>query len=56
MSRKDILLRAAYDLIHKQVISPYTLDLLGETVFYDNEDCDGLCLMEDISTELGMED
>lgn len=24
------------------------LDLLGETVFYDDADCDGSCLLDDI--------
>ncbi len=28
------------------------LDLLEETVFYDDADCDGYCLIEDIEMEL----
>jgi len=28
------------------------LDLLSETVFYDDADCDGNCLLEDIEMEL----
>lgn len=50
--RKVILLKAAYDLLNKQRQSRYVLDLLSETVFYDEADCDGHCLMDDIEIEL----
>lgn len=54
--RKEILLKAAYDLLKKQKGSPYVLDLLGESVFYDGTDCDGSCLMDDIAIELNIEE
>lgn len=50
--RKVTLLRACLQLLQKQDESPYVLDILGETVYYDEADCDGYCLMEDIKTEL----
>jgi hypothetical protein len=46
--RALVLLKAAHDLLKKQRESSYVLNLLAETVFYDDADCDGGCLMEDI--------
>ena len=46
--RARILLKATYELLNKQVESYYVLNILEETVFYDNVECDGGCLMEDI--------
>lgn len=54
--RKTVLLMACYNLLMKQENSHYILDLLAETVSYDDCDCDGYCLMEDIKTELGLDD
>lgn len=54
--RKEVLLRAAYDLLKKQKDANYVLNLLEETVFYDEADCDGSCLMEDIEMELGIDE
>jgi len=51
-NRKDVLLKAAYDLLQKQNNSFYVLNLLSETVHYDEADCDGHCLMEEIAMEL----
>lgn len=51
--RKDILLKACYELLKKQDDSSFVLNLLSETVYYDEANCDGYCLMEDIQTELG---
>lgn len=44
--RKVILLRAAYALIRKCPSAQET------TVHYDEADCDGHCLMDDIKAEL----
>lgn len=55
MDRKEVLLRACYELFQKQIESPYVLNLLEETVHYDDYDCDGYCLMDDIAEELGIE-
>jgi hypothetical protein len=54
--RKIILLKACRDLLKKQENSGYVLDLLSETVFYDEAECDGNCLLEDIEIELGIDD
>ena len=56
IKRYETLLKAAYELLKKQEESGYTLDLLSETVFYDEADCDVYCLMEDIAIELDLED
>ena len=52
--RKITLLKACRDLLRKQNDSCYVLNLLSETVFYDDVDCDGYCLLEDIEMELEM--
>ena len=46
--RARTLLKATYELLNKQVESYYVLNILEETIFYDNAECDGSCLMEDI--------
>jgi hypothetical protein len=51
-NRKVTLLKACASLLNKQKESPYVLNLLEETVYYDNADCDGYCLLNDIKTEL----
>lgn len=52
MDRKNVLLKAALELLQQQEKSHYVLNLLSETVHYDEVDCDGYCLMEDIKAEL----
>lgn len=47
-NRAITLLMAARELLEKQKESPYVLNLLCETVFYDGVDCDGYCLSDDI--------
>jgi hypothetical protein len=47
-NREITLLKACRDLLKKQVKSHYVLDLLCETVHYDDADCDGNCLLNDI--------
>lgn len=46
------LLTAARNLLNKQNGSPYVLDLLEETVWYDDAECDGSCLLDDINRVL----
>jgi hypothetical protein len=53
--RRAILLRAAYDMLKKQADSRYVISPFETTVFYDDAECDGHCLMEDIAVELGIE-
>jgi hypothetical protein len=55
MDRKTELLIAAYKLLKKQDDSCYVLDLLSETVNYDDAECDGSCLMDDIEACLDEE-
>jgi len=50
--RAKVLLKACYDLLQKQQESHYVLNLLEETVYYDEADCDGYCLQEDIKNFL----
>jgi len=47
-NRAETLLRAAHQLLKRQDKSSYVLNILAETVFYDDAECDGNCLMEDI--------
>jgi len=54
--RKIILLKACRDLLKKQEKSHYVFNLLDETVFYDDVDCDGYCLLDDIEIELANDD
>lgn len=56
MDRKTELLVATLKLLSKQKDSPYVLNLLSTTVYYDEAECDGTCLMEDIETCLLEED
>jgi hypothetical protein len=55
-NRKDVLLKAAYDLLRKADNAHFVEQATCITVHYDDAECDGYCLMEDIATELGIED
>lgn len=46
MDRRTELLQAAYDLLKNSQAAQHTI------VHYDEADCDGVCLMEDIRIEL----
>lgn len=50
--RKVTLLKACVVLLSKQADSDCVLNLLEETVHYDDVDCDGYCLLDDIESEL----
>ena len=50
LERAKTLLKATLDLLQKQDDAHYVLNLLTETVSYDDADCDGYCLMDDIRT------
>ena len=52
LKRARVLLNATYELLMKQKDSGYVLNLLSETIFYDEAECDGYCLMEDIENLL----
>ncbi len=53
--RKTILLRAAYDLLTKADRAFFTLPANSILTRYDDADCDGVCLREDIANELGID-
>lgn len=50
--RAITLLNACKELLNKQNESAYVLNLLTTTVHYDEEDCEGSCLLEDIDAFL----
>lgn len=48
LERAVVLLKAAKELLSKQRNSYYVLNMLEETVYYDDAECDGSCLIDDI--------
>lgn len=48
LSRARTLLKATHELLETAKKSPYVLDALNIVVNYDEADCDGNCLKEDI--------
>lgn len=50
--RAVTLLKACKELLNKQNESAYVLNILEQTVYYDEADCDGGCLLEDINALL----
>jgi len=54
-TRKEVLLRAAYDLLKKADEEHFVEQATVITIHYDDAECDGSCLMQDIATELGIE-
>jgi len=48
MDRKILLLTKCLELLERQENSGYVLDLLSELIEYDDTECDGNCLMDDI--------
>ena len=53
--RAVVLLKATLKLLKKCEASPYVLDVMGETAFYDEAECDGYCLKDDIEHYLEWE-
>lgn len=56
LKRAMELLKATYDILQKCDQTPFVLDPMQETAFYDGIDCDGTCLMVDIGYLLGIEE
>lgn len=56
LERAKIYLKATSDLLQKQNESHYVLNLLETTVFYDEANCDGYCLKDEIDAFLEMGD
>ena len=46
--RAIILLKVTQELLSRQCHNPYVLNLLAEVVYYDEAECDGNCLLDDI--------
>ena len=53
--RALVLLKACKELLEKQDEDPFVLDVLAQKVFYDEAECDGQCLLEDIRSFLETE-
>lgn len=51
-ARHITLLKAARDLLKKADDGMFVVDVMSETVFYDDAECDGSCLLEDINNYL----
>jgi len=51
-NHKDVLLRAAYDLLKRSDEGPYVQETMAILVKYDGTNCDGSCLMDDIACAL----
>ncbi len=56
LTREQVLLRAAAQILRKQSESGYVLNLLDESTVWDKATCDGNCLLEEIETLLSMSD
>jgi hypothetical protein len=56
MNRKEILLRAAYDLLKRASQDHYVREATSIVTRFDDANCDGYCLMEDIAAELDLDD
>lgn len=54
--RARVLLRAAFDLLRRSQEAHYVQETCGILVRYDEADCDGFCLKEDIANELGIDE
>tara|TARA_R110000744_G_scaffold151066_4_gene264458 strand:- start:8080 stop:8283 length:204 start_codon:yes stop_codon:yes gene_type:complete len=48
LARAKTLLKAAHELLKKCDEGPFVLNAMEETIYYDDAECDGACLLEDI--------
>ena len=53
--RKTILLRAAYDLLKRASQDHYVREATSIVTRFDDANCDGYCLMDDIAAELDLD-
>lgn len=54
--RKTELLTVCREMLKRCKDSGYVLDVLAEVFHYDDADCDGRCLLDDIEIELGIDE
>jgi hypothetical protein len=54
--RALILLRAARDILRRCSKSYYVRDVMSVLAYYDEAECDGNCLMEDIEAYLDLKE
>ncbi len=54
-NRKDVLLRAAHDLLQKCNEGMYVKSVLEETAEWDDATCDGYCLLDELKLELELD-
>lgn len=54
-NRKKVLLRACFDMLRKCEDARFVISPLETEVYYDEADCDGSCLLDDLALELGIE-
>ena len=54
--RKEVLLRAAYDLLKRSTQDYYVREATSILTRYDDANCDGYCLMTDIASEIGIDE
>lgn len=50
--REVTLMKVMYKFLKKQDDSPFVLNLLEQVDFWDDVECDGHCLMDDIKYHL----
>jgi hypothetical protein len=48
LARAKVLLKATHDILQKSANNHYVEEVLAMTVHYDDAECDGACLMDDI--------
>ena len=54
-NRKDILLRAAYDILKRCTEGPYVVSPSEVCARWDDANCSGDCLMDEIADLLGLD-
>jgi hypothetical protein len=54
--RLETLAKAFRQMLVKQNRSPYTLNCMTESYLYDDAECDGACLLDDIDSALASQE
>ena len=55
VERAEVLLKATYDILRACNNGPYVEDVFQMTAIWDEAECDGGCLMEEIADLLGVD-